>query len=165
MRGRQEAAAAPAQAERATPDALTLFALDGATEPFGAWSVGGVPAVCGARTATGARLHLLRNGSLGDNDAPFHVTLGPQWDGPEYAAARIVTLERGERGTACLRRVWGVRRLEEEETDDGSPLDDLWGAFRLTARGGRLAATADDAHTVATFPMTLRDNVGFLQQY
>jgi hypothetical protein len=152
-------------AERATPEALTLFALDGATEPFGAWSVEGAPTACGEREAASARLHLLRNGTLGDNDAPFDVTLGPQWDGPEYAAARIVTFERGARGTACLRRVWGVRRLEDEESDDGSTFDDLWGAFRLTARGGRLVAVSDDGRTVATFPMTLGEGVGFQQDY
>ena len=93
------------------------------------------------------------------------ATLGPQFDGPEYAYARLATFERSARGATCVRRVWGVRQIGDAQDADGSYVDDLWGAFRLTARGGRLAATADDGHTVATFPMTLRDNVGFLQQY
>jgi hypothetical protein len=152
-------------AEHATPDALTFLALDGADEPYGAWAFAMVPAVCGARDATAPRLHLFHRDDEGNEHGELSATLGPQFDGPEYAYARLATFERGARGATCVRRVWGVRQIGDAQDADGSYVDDLWGAFRLTARGGRLVAVSDDAHTVATFPMTLRDNVGFLQQY
>jgi len=152
-------------AEHATPDALTFLALDGAEEPYGVWSIANVPAVCGARDAMAARLHLFHRDDEGDGHAAFSATIGPQFDGPEYAYARLATLERGARGATCVRRVWGVQQIGDAQDADGSYVDDLWGAFRLTARGGRLVAVSDDGRTVATFPMTLGEGVGFQQDY
>jgi hypothetical protein len=74
---------------------------------------------------------------------------------------RLATFERNARGATCVRRVWGVRQIGDAQDADGSSVDDLWGAFRLTAHGGRLVAVSDDGRTVATFPMTLHEGVGF----
>jgi hypothetical protein len=164
-RGEDERGPFTMRVQTRAPVALTFLALDGAEEPYGVWSIANVPAVCGARDAMAARLHLLHGDDEGDGHAAFSATIGPQFDGPEYASDRLATFERGARGATCVRRVWGVRQIGDAQDADGSYVDDLWGAFRLTARGGRLVAVSDDGRTVATFAMTLGEGVGFQQDY
>jgi hypothetical protein len=160
-RGEDERGPFTMRVQTRAPVALTFLALDGAEEPYGVWSIANVPAVCGARDAMAARLHLLHGDDEGDGHAAFSATIGPQFDGPEYASDRLATFERGARGATCVRRVWGVRQIGDAQDADGSYVDDLWGAFRLTARGGRLVAVSDDGRTVATFPMPLSVDRGF----
>lgn len=142
-------------AERASPGTLTFRALDGATAPFGEWTFSETPAVCGDAVIP-TRLYLFGTAAERDEIPPFSIQIGPQMDGPEFAQPRLVTVERSPRGgSACLRRVWCTERLEEIDLGDGEYVDDLWGAFRLNARGGRLVGTRDDAQRIATVPVTL----------
>ncbi|MFO0649377.1 MAG: hypothetical protein U0326_24255 [Polyangiales bacterium] len=142
-------------AERASPEALTLRALDGATAPFGEWTFSETPAICGDAVIS-TRLYLFGSAAERDEIPPFSIQIGPQMDGPAFAQPRLVTVERSPRGgSACLRRVWCTERLEEIDLGDGEYVDDLWAAFRLNARGGRLVGTRDDAQRIATVPVTL----------
>lgn len=138
---------------------LTLLLLDGGSVPFGAWQPGDAPAVC--RAAATERLHLLGGLSGDEYEIGPPVTIGPQGDGPNFAEARLVTLERsGER--VCVRRIWGVQRLDNL-SDEGEDLGDLYGAARFTARGGRLVGPFDDGRRIATVSASLSDRVGFIQ--
>lgn len=144
--------------ERPTDTALTLLTLDGASRPFDLWSVGRVPPVCGSPSST--RLHLF---SLDDefdvsDVAPFAIRIAPQFDGPPFAEAHFVTLERPPSSAApCVRHVWGTRREESPQgSDDGD--SDLWGAFRVTARNGRLIGSWDTGARLSTMPVTLDDD-------
>lgn len=47
--------------------------------------------------------------------------------------------------------------------DEGEYAHTLYGAVRLTARGGSLVGTLDDGHRVATAGATLSDHVDFGQ--
>ncbi len=142
-------------AERATPEALTFRALDGATTPFGEWTFSDTPAVCGDEVIA-TRLVLFGTAAERDEIPPFSIQIGPQMDGPAFAQPRLVTVERSPRGgSACLRRVWCTERLEEIDLGNGEYVDDLWAAFRLNARGGRLTGTLDDGRRIATVPVTL----------
>lgn len=138
---------------------LTLLPLDGGSVPFGAWQPGDAPAVC--RAAATERLHLLGGLSEEEYEIGPPVTIGPQGDGPNFAEARLVTLERsGER--VCVRRIWGVQRLDNL-SDEGEDLGDLYGAARFTARGGRLVGPFDDGRRIATVSASLSDRIGFMQ--
>lgn len=138
---------------------LTLLPLDGGSVPFGAWQAGDMPAVC--RAGAAERLHLLGGLSEDEYEVGLPVTIGPQGDGPNFAEARLVTLERsGER--VCVRRIWGVQRLDNL-SDKGEDLGDLYGAARFTARGGRLVGPFDDGRRIATVSASLSDHIGFMQ--
>ncbi len=142
-------------AERASPEALTFRALDGATTPFGEWTFSDTPAVCSDEVIA-TRLVLFGTAAERDEIPPFSIRIGPQFDGPDFAQARLVTVERSPRGgSACVRRVWCTERLEEIDLGDGGYVDGLWATFRLNARGGRLVGTRDDAQRIATVPVTL----------
>jgi len=141
---------------------LTLLPLDGGGIPFGAWQAGDTLAVC--RAAATERLHLL--GGLSEEEyevGGLPVTIGPQGDGPDFADARLVTLERsGQR--VCVRRIWGVQHLDDVITDaEGEGYSDLFGAARFTARGGRLVGPFDDGRRIATVSVSLSDRIGFMQ--
>ncbi|MFO0601924.1 MAG: hypothetical protein U0324_02060 [Polyangiales bacterium] len=137
---------------------LTLLPFDGGEVAFGAWAMEGEPAACRAPAVD--RLHLITGASEGEDLLP--VTIGPQGDGPDFALARLVTLERaGER--VCVRRLWGVQHLYDTSDGDGEDVGELYGAARFEARGDGLAGVFDDGRRVAPVSVSLSGRVGFMQ--
>ncbi len=157
--GERDGSLGLAMTERPTETALTLLTLDGASRPFGTWSLSDTPAVCGAPSST--RLHLFSvDYDFSTQEAsPFSIPIGPQFDGPPFAEPRLVTLEHApSTGAQCIRRVWGTRREEDVRDANGDSVDDLWGAFRVTARNGRLVGNLDTGDRIATMPVTIDDD-------
>lgn len=139
-------------------EGLTLLPFDGGEVAFGAWAMEGEPAACRAPAVD--RLHLITGAAEGEDLLP--VTIGPQGDGPDFAEARLVTLERaGER--VCVRRLWGVQHLYDTSDGDGEDVGELYGAARFEARGDGVAGVFDDGRRVAPVSASLSGRVGFMQ--
>lgn len=154
-------------ADRAHPGNYALTPFEGPEQPLGAWGLDGVPRPCGARAAGAATIDVVRGGDSDDERErdQLAVTIGPQGDGPDFAEERVVTFERtGE--TTCLRRVWGVQRVQsytDADHDGGEDVGDAWGAVRLNARGRGLTGAYDTGARIATASVTLAATVPFAQ--
>lgn len=154
-------------ADRLRSGRYSLIPFEGPEQELGAWGLDGVPRPCGARAAGATSIDVVRGGD-GDDESErdmLAVTIGPQGDGPDFADERVVTFERsGE--TTCLRRVWGVQRVQsytDADHDGGEDVGDAWGAVRLNARGRGLTGVYDTGARVATTSVTLAASVPFAQ--
>lgn len=154
-------------ADRAHPGNYALTPFEGPEQELGTWGLDGVPRPCGARAAGASTIDVVRGGDSDDESERdmLAVTIGPQGDGPDFAEGRVVTFERtGE--TTCLRRVWGVQRVQSYTDADHTGSEDVgdaWGAVRLNARGRGLAGAYDTGARIATASVTLAAAVPFAQ--
>ena len=146
-------------------DHLTLRTVEGDAIPFGRWRVDELPHVCGEPRSAVTRLHVVQRREAeapdGEYETPLSVTVGPGFDAPDFASVRLLTLERplGGEMLPCVRRAWGMHALEYEVDDgDDDYAERLWGAFRLTARGGRFVGVYDSGARIgrSTFRIEAR---------